>query len=222
MAHGHWDGHSWSFSFSVSRSRSPARRLYVLEGQDKGNPNTWVTANLQNWQELDFIPCRVRITGGPVANQTFTISFPHLTGTTPGFEDLYSFVASSNVVFLSAPTLSSPTNADWSYSFTVQVTNSSTATIQFLARLAAGAHLNPGSSLQLSGSPQSMGNLQIAKPAAGPGTPDLAIKKTGPTPGSAGRHHHLHPQPTPTKPPTRPMMPSACRSATSSRPKLPC
>src|SRR5439155_17163281 len=54
------------------------------------------------------------------------------------------------------------------------------ATIQFFARMAAGAHLNTGSSLQLNGAPQSMGNLQIHKPDAGPGAPDLAIKKTGP------------------------------------------
>ena len=163
---------------SLAAARAGA---FYLEGQDKGNTNTWVAGNLQNWQELDFIPTRVRITGGPIASQTFTISFPHMTGTTPGFENFYNFVASPNVVFLSPPTLSSPANSDWSYSFTVKVTNSSTATVQFLARLAAGAHLNTGSSLMLGGNPSSMGNLQIHKPAPGPGAPNLALVKTGPT-----------------------------------------
>src|SRR5262249_39776815 len=38
----------------------------------------------------------------------------------------------------------------------------------------------------LSGSPQSMGNLQIHKPDAGPGAPDLALRKTGPATAPQG------------------------------------
>src|SRR5207249_9758093 len=47
------------------------------------------------------------------------------------------------------------------------------------ARLAAGSHLNTGSSLQLSGVP-ALGSLQITKPAANPVLPDLAIGRTAP------------------------------------------
>jgi uncharacterized repeat protein (TIGR01451 family) len=153
---------------------------YVLEGYNKGDSNNWFAGNLQDWQELDYIPCRIRIIGGPVASQTFSITFPHLMGTTPGFENLYNFVGSSNVVFLSAPVLFSPADADWSYTFTVAVTNSSAATVNFTARLAAGGHRNVGSSLQLRGNPSSMGTLQVHKPAPRRGDPDLVIKKTGP------------------------------------------
>jgi uncharacterized repeat protein (TIGR01451 family) len=159
---------------------------YVLEGQHKGDTNTWVAGNLQNWQELDYIPCRIRISSGPIASQTFTINFPHLNGTTPGFENLYNFSASSNVVFLLPPVLSAPRNADWAWTFTVRVTDNQPATINFFARLAAGAHLNTGSSLMLGGSPSSMGSLQVHKPAAGPGAPNLAIRKTGPATAPQG------------------------------------
>ncbi|MBI3849787.1 MAG: HYR domain-containing protein, partial [Verrucomicrobia bacterium] len=158
----------------------------VLEGQNKGNASSWFAGNLQNWLELDYIPCRVRITGGPVNSQMLTISFPHITGTTPGFQNLYNFTASPNVVFVTPPKLTAPLVGDWSYSFTVSVTDNKTATIQFLARLAAGAHLNTGSSLMLRGDPESMGNLQIHKPGPGPGQPDLAIVKTGPATAPQG------------------------------------
>src|SRR5690606_19492423 len=105
-----------------------------------------------------------------------------------GFENLIDFTPSPNAEILSGPTLSAPASAGaWSYTFTVKVNNSSPAWVAFKARLAAGAHLNTGSSLMLSGQPSSMGNLQIHKPAPGPGAPDLAVVKTGPSfaaPGS--------------------------------------
>ena len=109
---------------------------FSLEGQNKGDTNTWIWSpgNLQNWQELDYIPCRVRISGGPVNNQTFTITFPHITGTTPGFENFYSFTNSANVVFVSGPTLFAPTTGDWSYTFTINVTNSDVASVGFALR----------------------------------------------------------------------------------------
>ena len=31
----------------------------ILEGQNKGDTNNWYAGNLQNWLELDYIPCRV-------------------------------------------------------------------------------------------------------------------------------------------------------------------
>lgn len=159
---------------------------FVLEGQNKGGTNIWTAGNLKNWQELDYIPCRIRITGGPLASQSLAVSFPHLSGTVPGFQDLYDFRASSNLVFLSPPTLSNPPDADWSYHFAVRVTDDNAATVGFLARFAAGSHQPPGSSLMLSGTPSSMGNLQIHKPTAAPGSPDLAIHKRGPASARPG------------------------------------
>ena len=61
-----------------------------LQGQSKGS-TSWISGNLQDWQELDYIPCRVYVTGGPVNAQSVTISFPHLSGTTPGVQDLFNF-----------------------------------------------------------------------------------------------------------------------------------
>src|SRR5580765_5539645 len=119
---------------------------FTLQGQSKGSTN-WITSNLQNWQELDYIPCRIYVTGGPLINQTLTVDFPHLSGTTPGFQDLTSFVPSSNAILTSAPTLTMAASGRWTYTFEVNVTDGSPAYIQFLARLAAGSHLNPGSSL---------------------------------------------------------------------------
>ncbi|MGN6555588.1 MAG: hypothetical protein ACTHLW_17920, partial [Verrucomicrobiota bacterium] len=156
-----------------------------LQGQSKGS-TSWISGNLQDWQELDYIPCRVYVTGGPVNAQSVTISFPHLSGSTPGVQDLFNFAASPNAQITSGPTLSMNGSGTWSYTFQIKVNNSSSAYVQFFARLAAGAHLNPGSSLMLSGNPSSMGNLQIHKPAAGPGAPDLAIVKTGPAVTSPG------------------------------------
>ena len=62
-----------------------------------------------------------------------------------------------------------------------------TGEVNFFARMAAGAHRNTGSSLALSGTPNSMGNVQIQKPSAGAGTPDLAVTKTGPSNTSPGQ-----------------------------------
>jgi hypothetical protein len=149
----------------------------ALQGQNKGDTNTWSGGNLAGWQELDMIPCRVLFAGSG-NNQSITVYFPHLNGTTPGFENLYNFITSSNVSFVSPPVLSTPASGTWSYTFVVNVTSG--GSVNFFARLAAGSHLNVGSSLALSGDPQSMGNLQIHKPAPGAGAPDLAVVKTGP------------------------------------------
>jgi hypothetical protein len=113
----------------------------VLQGQSQSSTN-WITGTIQNWQELDYIPCRVYVTGGPVNNQTITISFPHLSGITPGFEDLTSFSTSPNTVINAGPVLAAPASGTWSYTFTINVTNSNPAYVQFAARLAAGAHMN--------------------------------------------------------------------------------
>src|SRR5204863_3912954 len=94
----------------------------MLEGQNKGDTNTWTASNLQNWLELDFIPCRVHMANNQGSNQTFTIYFEHYNGTTPGIQNLFSFTTSSNVVFAAPPSLfAPPTATSWSYTFTISV-----------------------------------------------------------------------------------------------------
>ena len=159
----------------------------ILEGQNKGDTNTWSAGNLQDWQELDFIPCRIHWSGEQGNNLAVRIDFPHRSTGIPGFQDLFNFSNSANVFFVSPPVLSAPANSStWSYSFTVNILNNLEAYVYFQARLAAGAHLNVGSSLKIGGDPSSMGNLQIHKPAPGPGTPDLMVIKTGPSTGKPG------------------------------------
>src|SRR6266478_150022 len=54
-----------------------------LQGQSATAPHshtatgTYITTNLQNWEELDTIPFRVNMTGGPVTGQTITVTFDH-------------------------------------------------------------------------------------------------------------------------------------------------
>ncbi|MGZ4971760.1 MAG: beta strand repeat-containing protein, partial [Limisphaerales bacterium] len=156
--------------------------------QGESNPNTgWISGGLSGWGELDFVPMRLDITGGPATSQTFTVDFPRFgTGTVPGIEDLYNWSVSTNVVIVSGPTLTVSTGSTWTYSITVNITNSAEADIYFFARLAAGSHAFGGNSLSIGGTPSSMGQCQIAKPSVGNGVPDLGITKTGPSLANAG------------------------------------
>ena len=161
----------------------------VLQGQSKGS-STWIPGNLAGWQELDLIPVRVYLTGGPASNKTIVVEFDHTKtqgGTSFfGIENLTNFAPSSNVTINTGPTLSAPAGVDvWSYTFTVNLTDKQDGFVEFRARLAAGAHLFTGSSLALGGSP-SLGKLQISKPAPQPGNPDLLLIKSGPTSASPG------------------------------------
>src|SRR5258708_39979227 len=77
----------------------------ILQGQNKGDTNTWTGVNLQGWVELDYIPFRVFFGKNSGGSQTITVDFPRLSGTTPGFEDLTSLTAfPPNIVFTSGPT----------------------------------------------------------------------------------------------------------------------
>src|SRR5436190_24369542 len=89
-----------------------------LQGQNKGDTNTWTSVNLQGWLELDYIPFRVYFAGGSAGTYTVNLDFPHLIGTTPGFEDLTSFNCfTTNVVFTSAPRLVTDPSGTWTYVF---------------------------------------------------------------------------------------------------------
>jgi uncharacterized repeat protein (TIGR01451 family) len=148
----------------------------VLQGQHKGSTN-WNNGPLLGWQELDLIPVRHYFTGGPASNQVLTIEFDHSksSGAIRGIQNLTGFVTSSNVLITAAPTLNSAPGVDiWTYTYTVTVRDGQPGFVEFRARLAAGAHLFTGSSLSL-GKP----TLSIFKPAAAPGQPDLAVRKTG-------------------------------------------
>jgi uncharacterized repeat protein (TIGR01451 family) len=157
----------------------------TLQGLNAGS-TTWIDGNLMGWKELDYIPCRVYMTGGPVTDKSITVEFDHIRGTIPGVENLTGWTTSPNVVITSPPVLSAPLNSmSWSYTFRVNVTDNRPGYVEFRARLSAGAHLNVGSSLALHGSP-SLGSLQIHKPDAGPGYPDLVIVKRGPANAAPG------------------------------------
>ena len=41
------------------RAQSAFGMSLTLEGQNKGDTNTWTAGNLQGWLELNYIPCRV-------------------------------------------------------------------------------------------------------------------------------------------------------------------
>src|ERR1051326_6349373 len=157
----------------------------VLQGQNTNNP-TWVGGPLIGWKELDYVPCRVFFKGGPATNVVITINFDHTRGVRVGIENLTGFTPSSNVVITVPPTLIAPQGVDiWTYTFTVTVINSLAGDVEFFARLSAGDHLFPGSSLSMTGTP-SLGTLQINKPLKGPGTPDLIVVKKGPAQATHG------------------------------------
>ena len=157
-----------------------ARFSAVLEGQSKNDTN-WISNNLQGWQDCDSIPMRVYVTGGPASSQSIQVYFDHFSGTVPGVQDLMGFSPSSNVSIITVPTLAAPANSGtWFYTFTINLLDRSPGFVEFRGLLASGAHLNPGSSLHLGGTP-SLSTLQIFKPAPGSALPDLAVVKDGPS-----------------------------------------
>src|SRR6476660_3033285 len=73
----------------------------ALEGQSATAPHshtptgTYISTNLQNWEELDTIPLRVRMSGGPVTGKTVTVTFDHQKTLgaliKPGIQNLVGF-----------------------------------------------------------------------------------------------------------------------------------
>jgi uncharacterized repeat protein (TIGR01451 family) len=152
----------------------------VLEGQSVGNGN-WIQGQLQGWQEMDYVPTRVRFQGGG-AGKVITINFEHTKGISPAIELLSGFTPSINVVVTSGPTLVARPGVDmWSYTLTVNVLGTNWGTVEFWPRLSAGAHLIQSTLLACSGQ-----TLLIVRPAALAGSPDLAIVETGPTTVASG------------------------------------
>lgn len=157
-----------------------------LQGQS-ANSTTWISGNLAGWQELQYIRLRVNLTTSnctvPAAGieKNITVRFPH----TQAIQDLTNFAPSSGVVIVTPPVLNSPATGDWSYTFKVRLT-AGTGDVQFQGRLSAGAHNFNGSSLALGGSP-SLGTLQISKPSAAPGSPNLVLSKSGPGTANPGQ-----------------------------------
>jgi uncharacterized repeat protein (TIGR01451 family) len=146
-----------------------------LEGQSAGNPN-WCKDGVQGWSELNYIPGRVVLTGGPSTGRTVTVVFNHTArNSTPEIQFLTGFTPSANVVMTSQPALSSPPGASvWSYTFTVNLLDGNQGQVTFLARLSAGAHLNPAGLMQFSSDA-----LEVAQPHSSCGSPDLAITRVG-------------------------------------------
>src|SRR5438445_1787215 len=95
----------------------------TLQGLSVSN-TVWQTGNLMGWQELDFIPCRVLFANGPATNQTIVVEFDHTktsgSTTNPGIQSLFNFTNSSNVTFVSGPTLTGVSGVDtWYFTFVV-------------------------------------------------------------------------------------------------------
>jgi uncharacterized repeat protein (TIGR01451 family) len=160
-----------------------------LQGQSRSS-STWIGGNLQDWRELDYIPCRIYLTGGPATARQITIEFDHVQGRIPAVQNLTGFTPSPNVVITSGPTLSAPTDSDqWTYTFTINLLDRQPGWVEFRARLAAGSHMNVGSSAGLRGTP-SLGSLQIHKPSPGLGQPDLVLVKASTAEAAPGEVIH--------------------------------
>jgi hypothetical protein len=150
----------------------------TLEGQNKGDTAMWLSGNLSGWTELDHIPMRVSFAAGSAGSHSVTLNFPHFSGKVFGFENLSDFSASTpNLQFTSPAALVTDASGSWSYVFAVNISDNNPAEVRFFARLASGAHLYGGSSLQLKGS---AGIVQFHKPLATVGAPDLALRLSGP------------------------------------------
>src|SRR5262245_31574532 len=86
-----WFGkHAMLLSMALASFTSPMS-AQSLEGQNKGDTNTWSTGNLIGWAELDYIPMRVSFAVGSAGSHTVTLNFPHFSGKVFGFENLSQF-----------------------------------------------------------------------------------------------------------------------------------
>ncbi len=157
----------------------------MLQGQSQGS-DVWQDGTLDGYKELDRILCRVDFQDGPALGQVILLQFDHSDGVIPGIQDLIDFSTSDNVVITSAPTLEALPGEDvWAYRFTVDVIDGEHGYVKFHARLAAGSHLIDDESLKITGS-ESLGAVEIQRPAEAPGKPDLMVIKSGPATAARG------------------------------------
>ncbi len=70
------------FVLLVCGGVAQAAASYTLQGQSFGS-SVWDKHGIAGWGELECIPTRIDITGGPVSNATITVSFPHDNGGAP-------------------------------------------------------------------------------------------------------------------------------------------
>src|SRR5919109_3930584 len=193
-----------AFALSLLLLASPAfaGSFATIQGQSKGSA-TWVGGNLSGWGELDLIPMRVLIdpASADVNNvSTITIEYDH-TKTKAGsvyqgpdrprgFPVAAGDQSKVQCLNCDAPVRSEPTGSDtWSVTFQVRPLVPAPSAITFQARLRAGAHYFTGSSLALGGSATpggGLGQLQVVKPQAKNGSPDLQLTKTGPSMAAPG------------------------------------
>ncbi len=166
--------------------------------QGKSNPQCtsggqcdggYQNGNLTGWKELDQVPFRLKFAS--TGNYTVVVDFDHVLNsdsTKTGVQDLYDWAAGSGVTLNSA-TLTDSSGPVWAYTVSVNVTSipqpAGFAAVNFKGNLSAGAHNFTGSSLAV-GADNGGGNVQIVKPAAAPGSPDLAVTKSGPATASPG------------------------------------
>lgn len=171
--------------FALLSPAAEAAFKAILQGQSAAS-STWTTSGLQGWKELDYVPCRVYLTGGPASNKVITVEFQHIQGRIPAIQNLSGFTNSGNVQIVSVPVLSAPASSNyWSYSFTVTVRDTQAGWVSFKARLAAGSHDLTTSGITLRGTP-ALGTLTICRPARKSGLPDLKLVKTGPAQAAPG------------------------------------
>ena len=153
---------------------------------DTSGGGGWENGNLKGWAETDLVPVRAKLTGG-FTNEPFKISYDKTLnssgGTTFGLGDFTNFQKSDNRVSFTTPTRCDESGPVWAYCFTVTTTgtvnSANPAFITFSVPMAVGAHNFAGNSMQLGGDlPGGMGQLQVSKPAALAGSPDLEVVKT--------------------------------------------
>src|SRR5215217_3887091 len=147
------------------------------------------SGNLTGWKELDEVPFRLKFNS--TGNYTIVVDFDHVLNsdsTKTGVQNLYGWTAGSGVT-LNGATLTDSSGPVWAYTVNVNVTSipqpAGFAAVNFKGNLSAGTHNFTGSSLAV-GADNGGGNVQIVKPAAAPGSPDLAVTKTGPATAAPG------------------------------------
>jgi uncharacterized repeat protein (TIGR01451 family) len=141
---------------------------------------------LTGWKELNKVPIRLKFLDAGM--YSVVVPFNHVSTSgdrIPGIQSLVDWSAdtASGVQLDGTPQLDSSDAANWKYTVKVNATKKN-ALLNFNAKLAAGSHAYPGSSLdvRVENTTGVSGDVaQISKPGAGPGSPALAVTKTGPT-----------------------------------------